>query len=121
MPVTVSAVDELILVEVGPGSNFWEILEGVFKTSPRNGGSEKNQVWSVQEGASSVKFDELLQLCDHIVLNYPKPLKRRKIAIVVEPGFASIVVDTFLVVAKKLPCELGKFSDFEEARSWAAA
>jgi hypothetical protein len=121
MPVNISDADELLLVEVGPGFNFWEILEGVFKTSPRNGISEKNQVWNVRDGAPTVKFDELFQLYDHILEYYPKLSKRRKIALVTEPGFASIIVDAFLVVAQKLPCELRKFSDIKEARSWAAA
>lgn len=121
MPVTISESDELILVEIGPGFNFWEVLEAVFKASSRNGMPEKNQVWTVREGAVSVKFDDLLQLYAHILGHYPHPSKQRKIAIVTEPGFASIIVDTFLAVAQKLPCELRKYSDVQEARSWAAA
>jgi hypothetical protein len=120
MPITISESDELILVEAGPGFNSWEVLEGVFKASPRHGMPEKNQVWSVREGAASMNFDDLLQLYSHILGNYPKPSKQRKIAIVTEPGFVSIIVDTFLAMAKQLPCELRKFSGFEEARSWAA-
>jgi len=57
-------------------------------------------------------------LHDIIVEHYPKVIKERKTAIVVESGFMSGLVQTFVGISNKLPFTLKVFNDLVSAENW---
>ena len=118
MAVKISVLEAYILVEPSQGVNYWDILEGCFKISYMKDFVEKNDIWIFKSGPLRLTIDDLYKLHDIIVEHYPKVIKERKTAIVVESGFMSGLVQTFVGISNKLPFTLKVFKDLVSAENW---
>lgn len=118
MTVNISVLESYILVEPGYGVNYWDILEGSIKLSKTREFAEKNDIWVFKEGPLMLTIDDLFRLQDIIFEHYPEVSRERKTAIVVESGFMSGLVKTFMEISADLPFKLRVFEDLASAENW---
>jgi hypothetical protein len=121
MSIDITTSNGLLLIKAGPGLNYWQLLEAVFKACSMSADADQSQMWLFQEGPVDVKFEDLFQIKDHIQMHYPRSTKRRKFAIVAEGGFVSVIAETFVKIANDLPCEIRFFNAYQEACDWISA
>jgi len=118
MTVNISVLDSYILVEPSQGVNYWDILEGSVKLSRMKEFEEKNDLWIFKAGPLMLAISDLYKLQDIIFEHYPEVARERKTAIVVESGFMSGLVKTFIGLSANLPFQLEVFDDLASAEKW---
>ena len=80
---------------------------------------DKNTIWVIPDARIQAGYDELYELRDFIAEHYPKGNKTdNKTAIVVKPGIAGALADSWINIAKNLPYEIRVFTHFKAAEKW---
>lgn len=120
MPIDITEHTGFLLINAGPGLNFWQLLEGIFNAGYVNTGDCHSQIWMFPEGPVDIKFEDLFQIKDNIRMRYPRSATRRKFAIVAERGFVAVIAEYFVKIADDLPCEIRFFHAYQDAYNWVA-
>ena len=118
MDVKVSIQTDYILVEPPKGLNYWDILVGLGKIVHLAEYSEKNDIWVFRDGPVMLTYEDLFKIGDLIKEYYPRNMKRKKTALVVETGFQFGLAESFIEIGKQLPFETRVFANIQSAEDW---
>ena len=117
--VTIEQKKSYMLVEPVAGGDIWDLFECFGRAFQMPEHPDINAIWVIPDGPLTVNFEDLYEVREMLMKNYPKNAKpNRKVAIVVQTGLLTAMANEYIRIVEDLPIEFQVFPELSKAEQW---